>query len=155
MSGFRFDSKKDDSLILPVGIDISVPQCSMEDINWVLSGTIKNQMIKMISSAIEAAEWFKGVWYVKENGALVRPYEHTTPKDLVEFKQVSLNPIDPQTNTSALTVFRKIQKEELSCNDEMSTIVSLDTSQRIMADKDGFCLWEVRQEYDGAKTILP
>jgi len=155
MSGCRLGFKRKNSLLLPFGLNIRVPQCSMEDINWVLSGTVRNQMIKMVARAIEAAEWFKGVWYIEENGTLLRPSEHISNGEGIEFIDTILNPIDPQTNASALAVFCKIQKKELSCSDEMSIIVSLGTSQRIMVGVNGFYIWEVRQEYNSDKIILP
>ena len=147
-TGHWREVKLRNSKILPWGLDINVTQCSMEDINWVLSGTVRNHMIKMVAKAIEAAEWFKEVWCVEENGTLLRPFEHVSRGEDIEFKQVSLNPIDPQTNIWALSVFRRIQIHDAFLDEELSNIVSLDSSQRIMADKDGFYILEVRQEYN-------
>jgi len=155
ISRFDGNGKIENSPILSWGIHIDVPQCSMEDVNWVLCGTLKNQMIKMISSAIEAAEWFKGIWYVKDNGTLLRPFEHTSNGEGIEFKKVLLNPVDPHTNTSALSVFLKLQKKELDYRDEMLTMVTLSSSRRIMVDSKGFYILEAREEYKYGEIALP
>lgn len=154
MSKSVFSRKRSRFPILNWGFDISVAQCSIEDIRMVLGNSFANKKIKMISKAIEAAEWFSGIWYVGECGSIVRPIDHVSNGCGIEFKNVSINPVYPHSNVSGLAIFRNIQKGELKYSDETSTIVMLSTSMRVMVHSGGFYLREVRDGCDIDKTIF-
>ena len=146
--------KEDSSAILSWGLEIKVSQCRMDDIRWAVEASIQNEMLKMIADAIKAAEWFRGKWYIKETGTIIRPYKHVSDGEGIEFRRISLLPIDPQSNCSALNKFGEIQKGKCSLSDEITSCVSLGHSYRLMANKSGFYIWEVQLEYDGNKIYF-
>lgn len=134
------------SAILPWGLRIRVSQCDIKDITWTLGGSLTNEMLKIIAGAIQGAEWFVGMWKIREDGSLFRDVFRVGVTDSTEYRDVSLSVLDPQSNVTQLMLARKMQIREIPFDSRLCSI-ELTSSLRIRTDASGFYLHEVRLDH--------
>lgn len=134
--------------------DIVVAQCDAHDIALILSDDPRNETIKSFARAIEAAEWFAGVWHVMDDGSLVRMHRSFSFKKGKRFPTRSLSPTYPHSNVASLNLFWKLQRGICPLNDSIDDTVVLSNGQCIRARRSGFYVRDVRGEEKNAPNLF-